>query len=68
MKKKAMSIYLNQMQSDFVKDRAAILGISPPEYIRQLIDKRIELYISEEVDLDVHTKNKLMRKKELIKE
>ena len=65
MKKKAMSIYLNQIQEDFVKDRSLLLGVSPPEYIRQLIDKRIESYLLEESDTDLDIKHSISRKRDI---
>ena len=67
MKKKAMSIYLNQIQEDFVKDRSSLLGVSPPEYIRQLIDKRIDIYLLEESDSDLDMKHNISRKRDITK-
>ena len=66
MRKKPMSIYLTQIQMDFVKSRAKILELSVPEYIRKLINKEIDLYLNADVDSDIDRKNIITRKGNLI--
>lgn len=61
-----MSIYLNEIQMDFVKSRAKILELSVPEYIRKLIDNEIDLYLDADVDSDIDRKNIITRKGKLI--
>ena len=66
MRKKPLSIYLNEIQMDFVKSRARILELSVPEYMRKLIDREIDLYLNADVDSDFDRKNTITRKGNLI--